>query len=88
MYNTKEMDSLRDFAEYVQKQGWHGNTFCSAVLFAFWWRRFCARAKEVVDGNEKTKVLEEVHTPLFYSQEDGNNLEDPRLMCLRHKSVV
>lgn len=62
--------------------------FCSTVVFASWWQRFCARTEEVDKVVCKTDLFELKLKPLFYSRENGNHLLDLQLKLLRPRNVV
>lgn len=86
--NGKDKKAFCTFAEYVLKCGWGGHIFCSVPYFAFWWLCLWYCTGTVGDSVEKMKVFELEQMLLWYSPEQVNYLQDPRLKRLAHTSLA
>lgn len=88
VFNAKDVEGFCNFAEYVLKCGKHGKIFRSAVIFASWSRRFWVYMDDVEEGAGEMEGLEVERTPLFYSHEHCNCLQELRLERLRHENKM
>lgn len=64
MPNTKNIQSFRDFAEYILNLGGYKYIFCSDVQFASRWRYSTARTEDKEDVVGRTEVSGAKQAPI------------------------